>query len=134
MAVKFMEEASKWRLTVSTEKTKGMALGKGLGDVDVAPVTVEGGEIEVVDSFTYLGSIMSRDGEVMEDVKSRRAKASSRAFGYLRSPIFNNPILSVLTKKAVYRAAVLAVLLCGAETWTLKAEHVRRLSSFYTAT
>ena len=46
----------------------------------------------------------------------------------LRGSIFNNPILSILTKRAVYRAAVLAVLVYGAKAW---AEHVRRLTTFH---
>ena len=103
---------------------KGMAVGESLNEEDVAPVQVEGGEIEMVDHFAYLGSVMLRDGDVTNDVKCRIVKAS-RAFGSLRGPIFNNPILSLPTKRAVYRATVLAVLMYGAETWTLKAEHVR---------
>ena len=72
---------------------------------DVAPVQVEGREIEVVEHFTYLGSVLSCSVEVMEDVKSRIAKAS-RAFGCLRVPMFNSFILSIATKRAVYRAAL----------------------------
>ena len=68
-----------------------------LDDADIAPVQVGGGEIEVVPHFTYLGSVLSSDGDVMEDVKNRIARAS-RAFGCLRVPIFSNPILSVSTK------------------------------------
>ena len=111
MAVKFVEKASIWGLRVSMEKTKRMALGEGLGDVDVAPVTVEGGEIHVVDSLTYLSSFMSSDGEVMKDVKACRIAKASEAFGYLR--IFDNPIVFVPIKKAVQRAVVLAELLYG---------------------
>ncbi len=61
----------------------------------------------------------------MRDVKSRIDKAS-RAFGCLRMPIFSKPTLSIPTKRAVYMAKVVSVLMYGAETWTLKAEHVRR--------
>ena len=44
-------------------------MGEGLGDDDVAPVRVEGGEhIETVEHFSYLGSVMSRDWDVTEDV------------------------------------------------------------------
>ena len=42
VAKKFVEEASKWGLTVSIEKTKGMAVGERLSDEDIAPVQVEG--------------------------------------------------------------------------------------------
>ena len=130
VAKSFVGKAGDWGLTVSIGKTKGMATGDNLREEDVAPVQVEGGEIEMVDHFTYLGSTLSRDGDVMEDVKCRIAKAS-RAFGCLRGAIFNNPMLSLTTKRMVYRAMVLSVLLYGAETWTLKAEHVRRLNTFH---
>ena len=38
---------------------------------------MDGGEIRMVEQFTYLGSVMSRDGYVMDDIKARIAKASS---------------------------------------------------------
>ena len=117
-------------------------MGEGLGDKDVASVRVEGGgQIEMVEHVSYLGSVMSRDGDATEDVKcmqfgmklwqSCRIAKATRAFGCLRVPIFNNPILSIPTKRAVYKAIVLAVLLYEAETWTLKVEHVRRLTTFH---
>ena len=52
-----------------------------------------------------------------------RAARAARAFGCLRVPVFKNKDLSLATKRAVYRAVVLAVLLYGAETWTMKAVH-----------
>ena len=130
MTTTFVEEASKWGLTVSLEKTKGMAMGEGLRNANVTPILVEGGEIEIVDNFTYLGSVISKDGYVTNDVKGWNAKAS-RAFGCLRGPVFHNSVLSVATRRAVYKAVVLAVLLYGAETWTLNTEHVRCLNSSY---
>ena len=81
-------------------KTKGIAMGEELSGEDVAPVQVEGGEIEMVEQFSDLGSVLSCDGEVMKDVKSRIAKAS-KAFGCLRIPIFNNPILSTNKESSV---------------------------------
>ena len=114
MAKKFIEGASKWRLTLNIEKMKGMAVGERLVDKDVASVQVEGGEIEMVEHFAYLGSVLSSIGDVVEDMKHRIAKPS-RVFGCLRGPIFNNPFLSLPTKRMVYGAAVLAMLLYGAE-------------------
>ena len=130
VARSFVGKAGEWGLTVSIEKTKRLATGDNLSEEDIAPVQVKGGEIEMVDHFTYLGSTLSRDGDVMEDVKCRIVKAS-RAFGCLRGSVFNNPFLSLATKKMVYRATVLSVLLYSAETWTLKAEHVNRLNTFH---
>ena len=51
-----------------------------------------GGEIEMAcGALPYLGSVISRNGDVME---CRIAKAS-KAFDCLRGPIFNNSILSI---------------------------------------
>ena len=39
--------------------------------------------------------------------------------------------LSVATKQRVYLAVVLSTLLYGAETWTVKAAHLRRMNTFH---
>ena len=109
----FVKAASEWGLTGSTEKTKGMVAGQILHERDVRPVQVEGGSVDVVNHFTYLGANISRDGEVTMEIDCRVAKAA-RAFGCLRRPIFQDRNLSVATKRQVYRAVVVSVLLYGA--------------------
>ena len=128
--VGFVKVASEWGLTVSTEKTKGMVAGQISDERNVRPVQVERGSLDVVSHFTYLGANISRDGEVTREIDCRVAKAA-RAFDCMRRPIFQDRNLSVATKRQVYRAVVVSVLLYGAETWTLKAQHVRRLNSFH---
>ena len=130
VAAEFVKVTSEWGLTVSTEKTKGMVVGEGLNESDVRPVQVEGGSVDVVQDFTHLGANISRDGEITSEVTRRIARAA-RAFGCLRLPVFKNKDLSLATKRAVYRAVVLAVLLYGAETWTMKVVHTRCLNYFY---
>ena len=44
-------------------------------------------EIEMVDNSTYLGSILSRDGGVMEDVRGRIAKASREVHSSKPHPV-----------------------------------------------
>ena len=61
----------------------------------------------------------------------RRIAKAARAFGSLRKPTFQDRHLSIATKRQVYRAVVLSVLLHGAKTWVLKAKHVRCLNSFH---
>lgn len=56
--------ASYFGLTVSLPKTKGLAVGAAVSEVDISPVVVEGGEIEMAEGFTYLGSKLLADGEV----------------------------------------------------------------------
>ena len=64
------------------------------------------------------------------EVKSRIRKAA-REFGCLQKSIFQNKYLSVETKRVVYKAAVLYILLYGAETWAIKAESLRRMHGFH---
>ena len=107
-----------------------MAVGQLEGVEDDSPVQLEDGAIEMVSQFTYLGSAVTSDGELNKEVRCRIAKAA-REFGCLKEPIFQSKHLSVETKRAVYRPVVLAMLLYGAETWTIKAAHVRRMTAFH---
>ena len=73
---------------------------------------------------------MSCDGEITPEVSCRIARAS-KAFGCPREPVFLNHTLSTGNKRGIYKAAVVSILVYGAETWTLKAPDVRRLNSFH---
>ena len=73
---------------------------------------------------------MCHDGEITCEVSCRIAKAV-RVFGCLRVLIFLNGSLSISTKRDVYEAAVLSVLLYGVEMWTVKAPDVRCLTTFH---
>ena len=90
--------ASDFGLKFSVEKTKGMVVGQEIDEHDLTPVPVEGGSIDIVDHFPYLGSNISRDSENTVEIDFRIAKAS-RAFGCLRKPIFQDRNLSMTTKR-----------------------------------
>ena len=124
VAAAFVNTAANWGLTVSLEKTKLLTLGKQLKPEDNLPVQLDGGEIVTVEDFTYLGSSITRDGEVCGKVSMRLGRAS-KAFACLRSPIFHNKQLRMAIKHKVYNAVVLPTLLYWAETWTVKADSVR---------
>ena len=81
-----------------------------------------------MDKFTYLGSCITPDGSIAEELSSRIQKARL-AFSNLHHLWRRNDI-KLSTKGRVYSAAVRSVLLYGSETWPLKAEDVRRLSVF----
>ena len=58
-----------------------------------------------------------------------RSAKVSKAFGALREPIFRDSNLSLRTKRKVYKAVVLGVLLYGYETWTTKRDGVKKFGS-----
>ena len=121
----FIGCAARWELTVSIEKTKVMAVNTS-GTVYIR-IDNKNKVIQVVDCFTYLGSILHRDGFAVHDVKARVSKAS-RVFGSLRALVFESSSLSFLCRRHVYLAVVLSTLLYGSETWTAKIRDLQRLN------
>ena len=87
-------------------------------------------EVECVTEFKYLGSIVQAKGGITQEVGERIAKVN-KAFGALWEPVFRDSNLSLRTKRKVYKAVVLEVLLYGSETWTTKRNDVRRLEVFH---
>ncbi len=103
-----------WGLTMSMTKTKLLIVGSDEVE-DLRPLEVDSSEVECVSEFKYLGSLAESRGGIVKEVGERIAKAS-RAFGALRKAVFRDNNLSHKTKRLVYKAAVLGVLLYGSET------------------
>ena len=110
-------------------KTKPVVAGiPGIED-ELRPLVLEGGEVECVNDFKYLGSMLEANGGIVKEVGERIAKAA-RTFGALKGPVFSNSNLSCKTKRMVYKAVVLGVLLYGSETWTTKRNTTRSWKHF----
>ena len=130
VASSFVCVARGWGLTVSLIKSKGMVAGIGADTLVLAPLTVEGGEVGLVEQFQYLGSIISNNGELYAELSGRLAKAA-KMFGSLRQSIFTNGSLSVEARRCVYLSTVVATLLYGSKMWAVKADQMRRLEVFH---
>jgi hypothetical protein len=118
----YQTTCSSFGLRVSIEKTKHMVTGREALEEDKEPIAVFGGEVESVDEFPYLGSVIAESGRI--------AKAS-RAFGALRKAVFLDKNLTLHTKRRIYQACVLSVLLYGAECWILLRKQKKKLNSFH---
>ena len=82
-----------------------------------------------VDSFTYLGSLITDDGSSSRDITYRIAKATS-AMCRLSNPLFRKHRISIRTKINMYRALVFSVLLYGSEAWAATLADRSRLHVF----
>ncbi|BHF79661.1 hypothetical protein SprV_0702278300 [Sparganum proliferum] len=90
-------------------------------------ISVNDTQLQVVDNFPYLGSTLSRNTKIDDEVANRISKAS-QAFGRLRSTVWNRHGLQLSTKLKMYKAVILPTLLYGAETWTVYANgHLVRI-------
>ena len=56
-----MKVAAKWGLCVSIVNTKAMVLGNGIAK-DYESIKTSNGDIEIVEDFKYLGSVISSKG------------------------------------------------------------------------
>ena len=119
-AVQTYQQVSRsFGLSVSIPKTKYMATGREVIEDDKGSIPVDGGEIESVDEFPYLGSMMKRIAQ------------ASRAFGALHKAVFMDRDLKLETKHKIYQACVLSVLMYGSECWVLLRQHVQKIDSFH---
>ena len=87
------------------------------------------GPIDLVESFTYLGSIKTSDGYCRSDI-TRRIGHMSSAMSSLNN-IWNIKHLSVQTKVHVYQTLVLPILLYASKTWTSLASNMKAIESLH---
>ena len=124
------EEAKPLGLKVSWIKTKIQVFGNLL-DEAARSVRVCGENVEILDSFTYLGSEVHSGGGSEHEVLRRIGKAHG-VMESLNSSIWRCRYLCRRTKIRVFETLVLPVLLYGCETWTLNASLRRRVDAFGT--
>ena len=123
---RFAYACKEFGLTISLKKTKVMAQNS-----DTPPVITIGGQpLEVVPTFTYLGSTVSNSVNLDFELNSRIGKAAG-TMAKLNDRVWKNNKLTMRTKLRVYQACVLSSLLYGSETWTIYKRQERRLNSFH---
>ena len=104
--------ARSFKVTISLRKTNILAQGAESSPV----ITIDNTELEVVDTFTYLGSTMSSSTLLNAEISFRIAKAAA-VMAKLNKQVWGNDLLSESTKMCVYQACVLLTLLYGSKSW-----------------
>ena len=94
------------------------------------PLVIDGNNIECVSEFPYLGSLIAASGRLDVEVEKRIASALE-AIGALQHAVFDNSQLSTVTKRHVYGACVLSVLLYGSECWVSLKKNLNKLDCFH---
>ena len=90
---------------------------------------VDGNKLNPVLEFTYIGSTITSNGCINDEIQRRMAKASA-SFGRLRQRLWNNHHVSMRVKGKIYRAIVMSTLLCGAEAWTVYIRQAKKMHAF----
>ena len=111
-------------LKINKKKTKVLRIKT----TNNRPVTVGEEELEDVDTFTYLGSTINKEGGVEEDVRQRIQKARQAFLGL--GKVWASKIIREKTKIRIFNSNVKAVLLYGSETWRLNKTTLQKLQAF----
>ena len=118
------ESANAFGMEVSSEKSKVLVNSRNNASADIS---MNGEQLEVVNSFKYLGATLTSDGTSIADIRSRLGAATSAMSKLNR--IWRSSI-SFPTKFRLYKSLVLSVLLYGCEAWTLTAETEKKIQAF----
>lgn len=127
---KFAEAARLFGLTISLGKTEVLFQPSPTSASQPPSISIEGTQLKTVEKFKYLGSTISNDGSLDNEISARICKAS-QALGRLRTRVLNQRSIRSSTKLKVYRAVVLTSLLYGCESWTLYRRHLKQLERFH---
>ncbi len=116
-------------LSINTKKTKVMAVSKN-SDLVVTNISVNGNILQQVDSFVYLGHLLTKDGRCDAEIK-RRIEMARSTFTCMKDVLINRK-LGMKTRMRIAQCYVWSTLLYGAETWTRSKTIRNRLQAFET--
>ena len=120
------DEAQVFGLEVNWLKTKAQFIGDASDPPTV--VAVCNNQVDVVDSFVYLGSLTHNTGSSEPEIR-RRIEIARSKMSELNRNIWRSSI-SLRTKLRLYRVYILPVLLYGCETWTTTHAMLDKLDAF----
>lgn len=126
----FHDAYTRLGLTVNIGKTQVLYQPPPRGPYHAPTIRIEGQALQNVDHFPYLGSYLSSNNLIDNEIQHRLSCASA-AFGRMRTRVFDDHNIHVSTKIQVYDAIVMPTLLYGSETWTTYRRHLKALERFH---
>ena len=120
--MKVKEESEKVGFKFNIQKTKIMA---------ASPITswqIDGGRVETVADFIFLGSKITADGDCSHEIK-RRLLPGRKVMTNIDSKLKSRDI-TLSTKVRLVKAMVFPVVMYGCENWTIKKAECGRIDAF----
>lgn len=115
--LRLQEAAGSLGLEVNQEKTKYMVTSNAMRAERAGMVELGNKRYEQVSRFTYLGSLVTENNVMAEEIKERIA-CGNRCYFSLQG-VFKSKNISRTTKTKIYKTLVRPVLMYGSETWTM---------------
>jgi len=115
-------------LEVSADKTKYMVMSRDQNAGRIHSVRIDNTTFERADVFKYLGTTLTNQNSIPEEIKSRLGSGCARYHSVKN--LFSSRLLSKNLKIKIYRTIILPAVLYGCATWSLILREERKLRLF----
>ena len=112
-----------YSLLINVDKTKVMA-----SDGIACRILIQKDLLEQVDTFPYLGSLITEDGDCTTEFRTRLSRG--QAIGASLQKIWKSNSIPISTKTRLMKALVWPVATYGCKSWTLRKNEEARLDAF----
>ena len=114
--------SSKYSLPINVDNTKVLA-----SDGIACRILIQNVQLEQVDTFPYLGSLITEDGECTTEFRTRLNRG--QAIGASLQKVWKSPCIPISTKIRLFKALVWPVATYGCESWTVRKNEETRLDA-----
>jgi hypothetical protein len=124
MIDRLIEIGRRYGMEMNVRKTKVMKISRQPSPMKIM---IDQKQLENVEYFNYLGSMIASDARCTREIKSRIAMAKA-AFNKKKNHFTSK--LELNLRKKLLRCYIWSIALYGAETWTLRKVDQKHLESF----
>jgi len=94
----------------------------------IQSVRIDNSTLERVEEFKYLGTTLTNQNSIAEEIKSRLRPGNACCQSVQN--LLSSRLLPKNLKIKIYRTIILPIVLCGCETWSLTLWEERKLRVF----
>ena len=120
------EELRRKGMEINIDKSKTMRISKE-EQLENLRIRCGEGTMQEVDSYEYLGTIISRDGKIDQEVLNRTRKTTS-AYYEICNTIVGKREISTKTKMQIYKSVIVPIAQYGTESLALMDKHRSKLT------
>ena len=104
-------------MIIKTNKSKVLHITKEKDEENIN-IQMNGGTLEVVEEFTYLGTVFNKKGKINREIQHRIKKATNIYYSINRT-IISKKEITEKTKLQVYNSIYKPTLTYGSESWPI---------------
>jgi len=104
-------------LEVNADETKYVVMSRDQNAERTHSMKIDNSSFERVDRFKYLGTTLTNQNSIQEEIKSR-LKSGNACYHSVQNLLSSN-LLTKNIKNEIYRTIILPVVFYGCETWSL---------------